>query len=81
MGNFNLYKGLKLNTNFVYMDKLISENSSNKAQIISSILPKGLITYLDIGLKVKLQEISYLKSQEFENIKIIIFEICSSRIN
>ena len=58
--DFSSYKGLKLNINFVYMNKLVYENLANKVHIISSILPQGLIKYLDVGLEGNLQEINVL---------------------
>ena len=58
--DFNNFKGLKLNNNIVYMNKNVYENLSNKVHILSSILPQGLIKYLDVGIEGDLQEINMI---------------------
>ena len=56
--DFSNFKGLKLNNNIVYMNKNVYENLLNKVHILSSILPQGLIKYLDVGIEGNLQEIN-----------------------
>ena len=56
--DFSNFKGLKINNNIVYMNKAVYENLSNKIHILSSILPQGLIKYLDVGIEANLQEIN-----------------------
>ena len=58
--NFEAYRGLKLNNTNIYMNKAIYENLSKKIYILSSILPQGLIKYLDVGNEENLKEISTL---------------------
>ena len=58
--NFEAYRGLKLNNTNIYMNKTIYENLSKKIYILSSILPQGLIKYLDVGNEENLKEISTL---------------------
>ena len=58
--NFESYKGMKLNNNNIYMNKSIYDNLSNKIYILSSILPQGLIKYLDVGEEQNLKEICVL---------------------
>ena len=88
--DFSSYKGLKLNNNFVYMNKLVYENLSHKVHILSSILPQGLIKYLDVGLEGNLQEINILTvvtillnlsseiNDDLHQIQNIIFDIQKS---
>lgn len=58
--NFEVYKGMKLNSNNIYMNKSIYDNLSNKIFFLSSILPQGLIKYLDVGEEQNLKEICIL---------------------
>ena len=58
--NFDAYKGMKLNNNNIYMNTNLYENLANKVYIFSSILPQGLIKYLDVGNEENLKEISIL---------------------
>ena len=58
--NFEAYNGIKLNNNNIYMNKSIYENLSKKVYILSSILPQGLIKYLDVGEEQNLKEICLL---------------------
>ena len=58
--NFEAYKGIKLNNNNIYMNKNIYENLTKKVYILSSILPQGLIKYLDVGKEENLKEICNL---------------------
>ena len=58
--NFEAYKGIKLNNNNIYMNKNIYENLTKKVYILSSILPQGLIKYLDVGKEEDLKEICNL---------------------
>ena len=58
--NFEGYKGMKLNNNNIYMNKSIYDNLSNKIFFLSSILPQGLIKYLDVGEEQNLKEICVL---------------------
>ena len=85
--DFSTFKGLKLNNNIVYMNKIVYENLSNKVHILSSILPQGLIKYLDIGIEGNLQEINMVTvvtillnldfeiNEDFTEIQNIIFDI------
>jgi len=58
--NFEVYKEMKLNNNNIYMNKNIYDNLSNKIFFLSSILPQGLIKYLDVGEEQNLKEICIL---------------------
>ena len=58
--NFDPYKGMKLNNGNIYMNKSIYENLSKKVYILSSILPQGLIKYLDVGNEENLKELNNL---------------------
>ena len=58
--NFEAYKGIKLNNSNIYMNKSIYENLAKKVYILSSILPQGLIKYLDVGNEENLKELSVL---------------------
>ena len=58
--NFEAYSGMKLNNNNIYMNKSIYENLAKKVYILSSILPQGLIKYLDVGEEQNLKEICLL---------------------
>ena len=58
--NFEAYKGMKLNNKSIYMNRTIYEILSKKVYIFSSILPQGLIKYLDVGNEDNLKEISIL---------------------
>ena len=58
--DFTNFKGFKINNNIVFMNKIVYENLSNKVHILSSILPQGLIKYLDVGIEGNLQEINML---------------------
>ena len=58
--NFDAYKGIKLNNSNIYMNKSIYENLSKKVYILSSILPQGLIKYLDVENEENLKELNIL---------------------
>ena len=58
--DFEGYNGIKLNNNNIYMNKSVYENLSKKVYIFSSILPQGLIKYLDVGQEQNLKEICLL---------------------
>ena len=58
--NFEGYDGMKLNNNNIFMNKSVYENLSKKVYILSSILPQGLIKYLDVGEEQNLKEICLL---------------------
>ena len=85
--DFSTFKGLKLNNNVIIMNKIIYENLSNKVHILSSILPQGLIKYLDVGIEGNLQEINVVTivtillnldfeiNDDFTEIQNIIFDI------
>ena len=58
--NFDAYRGMKLINNNIYMNRTIYENLTKKVYIFSSILPQGLIRYLDVGNEENLKEINIL---------------------
>jgi hypothetical protein len=58
--DFKNFKGFKINNNIVFMNKIVYENLLNKVHILSSILPQGLIKYLDVGIEGNFQEINML---------------------
>ena len=56
--DFSKFKGMKLSNNIIYMNKDVYENLAKKIYIFSSILPHGLIKYLDVGEEENLREIN-----------------------
>ena len=58
--NFQNFKNIKLNSNYIVMNQKIYENLSKKVYILSSVLPQGLVKYLDIGEDANLKEISII---------------------
>ena len=58
--NFEGFKGMKLTNNNINMNKNIYENLAKKVYILSSILPQGLVKYLDVGEEQNLKEMCLL---------------------
>ena len=58
--DFKSFKEMKLNSNNIYMNKNVYENLSKKVYFLSSILPHGLIKYLDVGEEQNLKEMCLL---------------------
>ena len=58
--NFQDFKNMKLNSNYIVMNQKVYENLSKKVYILSSVLPQGLVKYLDIGEDANLKEISII---------------------
>ena len=58
--NFHYFKDLKLNSNYIVMNQKIYQNLSKKVYILSSVLPQGLVKYLDIGEDANLKELSII---------------------
>ena len=58
--NFQNLKNMKLNSNYIVMNQKVYENLSKKVYILSSVLPQGLVKYLDIGEDANLKELSII---------------------
>ena len=58
--NFQKLKNMKLNSNYIVMNQKVYENLSKKVYILSSVLPQGLVKYLDIGEDANLKELSII---------------------
>ena len=58
--NFQEYKEFKLSSNYIAMNQKVYQNLSKKVYMLSSVLPQGLVKYLDIGEDANLKEISII---------------------
>ena len=58
--NFQNFKNIKLNSNYIVMNQKVYENLAKKVYILSSVLPQGLVKYLDIGEDANLKELSII---------------------
>ena len=58
--NFQDFKNIKLNSNYIAMNQKVYQNLSKKVYMLSSVLPQGLVKYLDIGEDANLKEISII---------------------
>ena len=58
--NFQNFKNMKLNSNYIVMNQKVYENLAKKVYILSSVLPQGLVKYLDIGEDANLKELSII---------------------
>ena len=58
--NFQDFKNIKLNNNYIAMNQKVYQNLSKKVYMLSSVLPQGLVKYLDIGEDANLKEISII---------------------
>ena len=58
--NFQDFKNMKLKSNYIIMNHKIYKNLSKKVYVFASVLPQGLIKYLDIGEDDNLKEISLI---------------------
>ena len=58
--NFQSFRNIKLNSNYIVMNQKIYEKKKKKVYILSSVLPQGLVKYLDIGEDANLKEISII---------------------
>ena len=58
--NFKIFKGLKSKNNKLCINKAFCENIENKMFITSSIIPNGLLKYLDLGIEINSQEINVI---------------------
>ena len=58
--NFQDFKEMKLNSNYIAMNQKVYQNLSKKVYMLSSVLPQGLVKYLDIGEDANLKEISII---------------------
>ena len=55
--NFQDFKNIKLKSNYIIMNHKIYKNLSKKVYIFASVLPQGLVKYLDIGEDDNLKEL------------------------
>ena len=58
--NFQDFKNMKLKNNHIAMNHKIYKNLSKKVFIFASVLPQGLVKYLDIGEDENLKELSII---------------------
>ena len=58
--NFQEFKEIKLSNNYIAMNQKVYHNLSKKVYMLSSVLPQGLVKYLDIGEDANLKEISII---------------------
>ena len=58
--NFQDFKNMKLKSNYIVMNHKIYKNISKKVYIFASVLPQGLVKYLDIGEDENLKELSII---------------------
>ena len=58
--NFQDFKNMKLKNNHIIMNHKIYKNLSKKVFIFASVLPQGLVKYLDIGEDENLKELSII---------------------
>ena len=58
--NFQDFKNIKLKSNYIIMNHKIYKNLSKKVYIFASVLPQGLVKYLDIGEDDNLKELSII---------------------
>jgi nitrogen regulatory protein PII-like uncharacterized protein len=58
--NFQDFKNMKLKNNHITMDYKIYKNLSKKVFIFSSVLPHGLVKYIDIGEDENLKELNII---------------------
>ena len=58
--NFQDFKNIKLNSNYIIMNQKVYQNLSKKVYMLSSVLPQGLVKYLDIGEDENLKELSII---------------------
>ena len=56
--NFQDLKNMKLKNNHIVMNYKVYENLSKKVYVFASVLPQGLVKYLDIGEDQNLKELS-----------------------
>ena len=58
--NFQDFQNMKLKNNHITMDYKIYKNLSKKVFIFSSVLPQGLVKYIDIGEDEHLKELNII---------------------
>ena len=58
--NFHDFKNMKLKSNYIVMNHKIYKNLSKKVYVFASVLPQGLVKYLDIGEDENLKELSII---------------------
>ena len=58
--NFQDYKNMRLKNNHIVMNYKVYENLSKKVYVFASVLPQGLVKYLDIGEDQNLKELSII---------------------
>ena len=58
--NFQDFKNMKLKSNYIVMNHKIYKNLSKKVYLFASVLPQGLVKYLDIGEDENLKELSII---------------------
>ena len=58
--DFNNFKGIKLKNNNIFLNKTFHENLESKLHIALSIIPSGLLKYMDLGVDTNSQEINIL---------------------
>ena len=89
--NFKNFKGIKLkNNNNILINKAFHDNLESKLHIALSIIPSGLIKYMDFGVDINSQEINVLTIEtiviyldnkiinDLKEIQNIIFDIQKS---
>ena len=88
--DFTNLKGLKMRNNNICINKAFYENLESKTQLALSIIPSGLLKYLDLGVETNSQEINvltvetiivYLENEIIKDLKEmqnIIFDIQKS---
>ena len=58
--NFQDFKEIKISNNYIVMNQKVYQNLSKKVYMLSSVLPQGLVKYLDIGEDANLKELSII---------------------
>ena len=88
--DFGNFKGIKLRSNNIIINKAFNENLESKLLITSSIIPYNLLKYMDLGVEMNSQEINILTietivikldsklNNDLKEIQNIIFDIQKS---
>ena len=58
--DFKIFKGIKQRNNNLIINKTFFENIKKKITLASSIIPSGLLKYLDLGVEINSQEINVI---------------------